>query len=60
LLPRAQTRAIPTWVNAVPLTPDGRHVVSGSSDNTLRVWDLTTGQTKTTRKLDLKLILEFR
>ncbi|MEZ5431028.1 MAG: hypothetical protein R3F31_07570 [Verrucomicrobiales bacterium] len=23
---------------------DGRHVVSGSSDNTLRVWDLLTGK----------------
>jgi WD40 repeat protein len=35
------------WVNAVAVTPDGRHVVSGSSDNTLCVWDLATGETKT-------------
>jgi WD40 repeat protein len=27
-------------VNAVAATPDGRHVVSGSFDNTLRVWNL--------------------
>ena len=27
------------------LTADGRHAVSGSWDNTLRVWDLETGQT---------------
>ncbi len=27
-------------VNAVAVTPDGRHAVSGSDDNTLRVWDL--------------------
>ena len=27
-------------VMAVAITPDGRHAVSGSSDNTLRVWDL--------------------
>ena len=24
--------------------PDGRRVVSGSSDNTLKVWDVATGQ----------------
>jgi WD40 repeat protein len=35
-------------VNAVAATPDGRHVVSGSSDNTLRVWDLAARETKTT------------
>jgi hypothetical protein len=34
-------------VRAVAVTPDGRHVVSGSYDNTLRVWDLATGETKT-------------
>jgi WD40 repeat protein len=32
----------------VAITPDGRHVVSGSYDKTLRVWDLATGQTKMT------------
>jgi WD domain, G-beta repeat len=32
----------------VAVTPDGRYVVSGSLDKTLRVWDLATGQTKTT------------
>lgn len=30
------------------VTPDGRHVVSGSNDYTLRVWDLATGETKET------------
>jgi hypothetical protein len=35
-------------VSAVAVTPDGRHVVSGSWDRTLRVWDLATGETKTT------------
>ena len=33
---------------AVAVTPDGHHVVSGSADNMLRVWDLSTGETKTT------------
>jgi WD40 repeat protein len=30
------------------VTPDGRHVVSGSDDKTLRVWDLATGETTVT------------
>jgi WD40 repeat protein len=32
------------WVTAVAVTPDGRHVVSGSEDDTLRVWDLASGE----------------
>jgi WD40 repeat protein len=35
-------------VTAVAVTPDGRHVVSDSHDKTLRVWELATGDTKTT------------
>ncbi|MFB2969678.1 WD40 repeat domain-containing protein [Aerosakkonema sp. BLCC-F183] len=31
-------------VNAVAITPDGRRFVSGSSDRTLKVWDLQTEQ----------------
>ena len=26
------------------MSPDGRHVVSGSYDNTLKVWDVETGE----------------
>jgi WD40 repeat protein len=37
-------------IKAVAVTPDGRHIVSGSYDCTLRVWDLTTGETKMTLK----------
>jgi hypothetical protein len=33
-----------SWVNAVAVTPDGRRAVSGSRDNTLKVWDLESGQ----------------
>jgi WD40 repeat protein len=32
------------WVNAVALSSDGRRVVSGSYDKTLRVWDIESGQ----------------
>jgi WD40 repeat protein len=35
-------------VYTVAVTFDGRHVVSGSRDRTLRVWDLATGKTKKT------------
>ena len=37
-----------SWVSAVAVTHDGRHVVSGSNDKTLRVWDLANGRTKIT------------
>ncbi len=32
------------YVQAVAVTPDGSRVVSGSADNTLKVWDLDSGQ----------------
>jgi WD40 repeat protein len=32
----------------VAITPDCRYAVSGSSDTTLRIWDLAKGETKTT------------
>jgi WD40 repeat protein/energy-coupling factor transporter ATP-binding protein EcfA2 len=31
-------------VHAVAITPDGRRVVSGSDDHTLKVWDIETGR----------------
>ncbi|MEC4989823.1 MAG: WD40 repeat domain-containing protein, partial [Oscillatoria sp. PMC 1068.18] len=33
-----------SWVRAVAITPDGKQAVYGSSDNTLKLWDLATGQ----------------
>ncbi|MDB9537281.1 WD40 repeat domain-containing protein, partial [Dolichospermum planctonicum CS-1226] len=35
-------------VNAIALTPDGKTVISGSGDNTIKIWDLGTGQEKFT------------
>ncbi|NMG19293.1 WD40 repeat domain-containing protein [Brasilonema bromeliae] len=29
---------------AVAVTPDGKYVISGSEDNTLKVWNLETGE----------------
>ena len=33
-------------VNAVAVLPDGRRALSGSHDNTLRLWDLETGESR--------------
>jgi len=32
------------FVRVVVVTPDGKHVISGSDDNTLRVWDIESGE----------------
>jgi WD40 repeat protein len=32
------------WVNACAVAPDGRHVVSASSDKALKVWELASGR----------------
>jgi WD40 repeat protein len=38
-----QTLSHPSPVNAVALSPNGRLIVSGSGDNTVRIWDAATG-----------------
>ena len=35
-------------VSAIAVTPDGKTVISGSSDNTIKIWDVVTGTEKFT------------
>jgi len=32
------------WVTSVAYSPDGKHIVSGSDDRTVKVWDAQTGK----------------
>ncbi|MFK5970008.1 MAG: PKD domain-containing protein [Candidatus Marithrix sp.] len=31
------------WVESVAFSPDGKYILSGSGDNTLKLWDVSTG-----------------
>ncbi len=39
-------------VYCVAITPDGKQVISGSDDKTMKVWDITSGKIITTYQLD--------
>jgi WD40 repeat protein len=45
------------WVTAVAVTPDGRRAVSVSDDQTLRVWDLESGQAVRTLEGHASLVM---
>ena len=32
------------WVLSVAYSPDGKHIVSGSRDNTVKIWDAQSGE----------------
>jgi WD40 repeat protein len=32
------------WVDSVACSPNGRHILSGSNDQTVRVWDAASGE----------------
>ena len=32
------------WVTSVAYSPDGKHIVSGSYDSTVKVWNAATGK----------------
>ena len=33
-----------SWVRSVAYSPDGKHIVSGSGDNTVKIWDAQSGE----------------
>ena len=41
---REPLRGHTEWVSSVAISSDGRYVVSGSADCTLRIWDVKTGE----------------
>ena len=45
------------WVSALALHPDGRRLVSGSGDSTIKVWDLETGACLRTLEEHLAAVL---
>jgi small GTP-binding protein len=39
-----------SWINSVAVSPDGAWAASGAEDNTVRIWDLETGDCRATLK----------
>ena len=44
------------WVKAVAVSPGGRWIVSGSDDNTLKIWQMESGVLPHTLKADVPFL----
>jgi WD40 repeat protein len=44
-------------VLGIAFSPDGRHLVTGSNDETMRIWDLASGQHVTTLEVSVRFAL---
>ena len=45
------------WVSSVAYSPDGKHIVSGSPDKTVKIWDSTTGKEVSALVCDRPIVL---
>ena len=45
------------YVTSVAYSPDGKHIVSGSFDKTVKIWDSTTGKEVSVLVCDRLIVL---